>query len=137
MVQRAHIPTPATEIDLLIETNALLREIMLALLPPRRSDSERISEGLVRLVTVVTADTPVQGPDVAINRGYGVVVRQRNHTVGAPLGYVAFSDGDVRNNATRIEMSDGDSFVIRVSNFNKIWFNANTAATNFEVFVER
>ena len=131
--------TPSTLDDiasLLRENNRLLNEIFTGLIPPRRSENEQVPEGLARRVNVVTAGTPVRGPDVKVNRGYGVVIRQRNHTVGAPFGYAGFSQGDLSNTNTRIEMLDGDSFVVRISNLNKIWFDADTADTSFEMFVE-
>ena len=130
---------PATLDDvaaLLRENNRLLNEIYIGLIPPRRSEAEQVPEGLARRILVATVGTAVQGPDVAVNRGYGVVIRQRNHAAGAPTGYVGFSQGDLLNTNTRIEMLDGDSFVVRISNLKKVWFDADTADTTFEMFVE-
>ena len=138
MVQpRPRAPTTLDDVAALLrENNRILSEIFTGLIPPRRSEQQQVPEGLARRIVVTTAGTPVQGPDVKINRGYGVVVRQRNHTVGAPIGYVGFTQGDVLNTNTRIETLDGDSFVVRISNFNKLWFNADTNDTLFEIFVE-
>ena len=58
--------------------------------PPRRSAVLGLPQLLIRRVLVVTAGSPVQGPDFPISPGYATVVRQRRHS-GAPVGDRDFS----------------------------------------------
>jgi hypothetical protein len=103
--------------------------------PPRRSTAEGIDEFLVRRVRVVTVGTPVQGPDIAIPKGYDVVIRMRRHA-GTPNGYVSGSAGAVRSTESRVELRDNDSITVRLSNMKEAWFDADTATTDFEMIVE-
>ena len=92
---------------------------------PRRSAEEGIDELLVKVVQVVTVGTPVRGPDVKVPKGYTTLVRQRAH-VGTPVGYVAGSQGSVRNNQERFELQDGESVTVNVSNLKNIWVDADS-----------
>ena len=85
---------------------------------------------------VVTAGKALQGPDVAVPEGVASVIRQRRHS-NSPNGYVALNERDVSSTGSRIEMVNGDTVVLQVSNWNKIWFDADTASTDFELIAEQ
>lgn len=122
--------------QLWLDIRNLLIEIRDATIePPRRSRSQRITTGLVRRVRVETTGTPVSGPDIPIPPGYRAIVRQRRHA-GSPTGYVGFSRGDVGDSVTRIEMGDGDAMSFNLNNMDEVWFDADTANTDFEIIVE-
>lgn len=108
----------------------LLEQILAAVIEPPRNVSG--TEAVIRRVVVATAGTPVRGPDIAVPRGYSCVVRQR-HNAGAPAGYVAFSESEVASTQARAELQNNDSLTVRVSNMNRIWFDSDTAATEFEI----
>jgi len=93
-------------------------------------------EAIVRRVRVVTAGTAVQGPDVAIPRGVVSVIRQRRHDASRN-GYVATNERDVSSTGSRVEMQNNDTVVLQVSNWNKIWFDADTSTTDFELIAEQ
>ena len=89
----------------------------------------------VRLVTLVTPGTPVQGPDVTVPHGYAVVVRMRRHA-GSPLGYVADSSANA-SSTNRSVLRDNDAILLYVTNLSAIWVDADTATTVFELIVEQ
>ena len=93
-------------------------------------------EALIRRVEVVTAGTPVQGPSIAIPVGITTVIRQRRST-GTRNGYVAVNEHDVTNTSLRTESQNGDVIGLRVSNWNKLWFDADTSGTEFELISEQ
>ena len=101
--------------------------------PPRRGIGAE--EGIIRRVRVATAGTPVQGPRIAITPGYDTTVRQRRNP-GTPNGYVAYSSVAVKDTTQRIEIQDNDAVSLRVSNWDRLWFDADTDDTDFELFVE-
>ena len=94
------------------------------------------SEAIVRRVRVVTAGTAIQGPDVAIPRGVVAVIRQRRHDASRN-GYVATNERDVSSTGSRVEMQNNDTVVLQVSNWNKVWFDSDTASTDFELIAEQ
>ena len=93
-------------------------------------------EALIRRVEVVTAGTPVQGPSIAIPVGITTVIRQRRST-GTRNGYVAVNEHDVTNTSLRTETQNGDVIGLRVSNWSKLWFDADTSGTEFELISEQ
>ena len=93
-------------------------------------------EALIRRVEVVTAGTPVQGPSINIPVGITTVIRQRRST-GTRNGYVAVNEHDVTNTSLRTETQNGDVIGLRVSNWNKLWFDADTSGTEFELISEQ
>lgn len=103
--------------------------------PPRRRPGENVDEWSVRRVRVVTAGTPVQGPDFVIPDGFVCAIRQRRHT-GTPIGYIGPSSGSTLGTDTRVELRDAESVSLNISNMKKVWFNADTANTDFEMMVE-
>ena len=94
------------------------------------------SEAIVRRVRVETAGTAVQGPDVAIPRGVVSVIRQRRHDASRN-GYVATNERDVSSTGSRVEMQNNDTVVLQISNWNKVWFDSDTASTDFEMIAEQ
>jgi len=105
-------------------------------LPAERQRRGGRPEAIIRRVQVVTAGTAVEGPDVEIPEGVVSVIRQRRHA-GAPNGYVALNERDVSSTGSRVEMQNNDTVVLEVSNWNKIWFDADSAETNFELIAEQ
>lgn len=89
-----------------------------------------------RIVTVVTAGTPVQGPSVPIPDGFGIAVSQRRHAA-SPTGYVANSSANAIDNTLRKELRDGEGFVLYIRNMNLIWFDASADSTVFELTAEQ
>lgn len=144
-VQATPVPSPVTivgvapEADLLEQMNGHLQNILQALLAVHSNQVlfRRNNQGWsVITVTVATANTPVQGPDLSVPDGYAVTVRQRRHS-GAPTGYVGSSGPNTANSRSRIEMGDNDSFTLQVTNTKLLWFNADTASTVFELILEQ
>ena len=93
-------------------------------------------EALIRRVEVVTAGTPVQGPNIEIPAGINTVIRQRRSTA-TRNGYVAVNEHDVSNTSLRSEIQNADVITLRVSNWSKLWFDADTSGTEFELISEQ
>ena len=93
-------------------------------------------EVLIRRVRVDTAGTAVQGPYVPIPKGVASVIRQRRHTA-SPNGRIALNEHDVSSTGTRIETVNGDTVVLTISNWNKIWFDSDLDETDFELIAEQ
>ena len=93
-------------------------------------------EILVIVVTVVTAGTAVQGPNIRVPQGGSTVIRQRRHTGTTRTGYVAFERSDAANPGNRIEFRDNDSISLRLDRLASVWFDADNGATTFEMIVE-
>jgi hypothetical protein len=117
-----------------------LDKIEKLLTPPlpdeRGKNNNSLPEAIILRVRVVTAGKALQGPDVAVPEGVASVIRQRRHS-NSPNGYVALNERDVSSTGSRIEMVNGDTVVLQVSNWNKIWFDADTASTDFELIAEQ
>ena len=126
----------ATEVrDALTEIKTLLIAVRDSNIEPVRYDDAQV-ETLIRRVRVATAGTSVQGPGIDVPKGFTTVVRMRRHS-GSPNGYIALSEHAVSSTDTRIETQDNDSISINVSNWSKIWFDADTNTTDFELIVEQ
>ena len=93
-------------------------------------------EAIVRRVRVITAGTAVQGPDVSVPKGVVSVIRQRRHDASRN-GYVATNERDVSSTGSRVEMQNNDTVVLQVSNWNNVWFDSDTATTDFELIAEQ
>ena len=93
-------------------------------------------EAIVRRVRVDTVGVAVQGPNVVIPRGVVSVIRQRRHDASRN-GYVATNERDVSSTGSRVEMQNNDTVVLQVSNWSKIWFDSDTATTDFELIAEQ
>ena len=115
----------------------LIELIKTVISPPRYSDTQQLDQVVIRVVEVVTSGEPVQGPDVTVPKGYTCVIRQRRHNSIDPLGRVAFSRNAIRNTLERSELGDGDALEVKISNMKEAWFDSDTAATFFELIVER
>ena len=104
----------------------------------RKEYSGSRPEALVRRVRVATTGTPVQGPDVETASGVATVVRMRRHTTDSSRnGYVALNEHDLSNSAFRAELQSNDAVVLNISNWDKLWFDADTADTDFELIAEQ
>jgi hypothetical protein len=93
----------------------------------------------IRTVIVETADTPVQGPNLAVPPGFTANILQRRH-IGSPTGYVGFSRVETLNTNERHVMIDADSFEVNIDNFDEVWFNGESIPTGglfFEIMAER
>ena len=115
----------------------LVQLIQTVISPPRYSDHQQLDQVVIRVVQVVTSGTSVQGPDVAVPKGYTCVIRQRRHNSIDPLGRVAFSRNAIGNTVERSELGDGDALEVKISNMKEAWFDSDTDATFFEMIVER
>ena len=90
----------------------------------------------VIVIEVLTAGTPVNGPDFPVPPGRVVTVRQRRHD-GSPVGYVANSVQEVKMDDTRVELGDAESVgFAAIRNLMEIWVDSDTAATKFEIIVD-
>ena len=121
--------------DSLAEIKTLLIAVRDSNIEPIRYDDAQV-ETLIRRVRVTTAGTKVQGPSIDVPKGFTTVVRMRRHS-GTPNGYIAMSEHAVSSTDTRIEMQDNDSVSINVSNWSKLWFDADSSDTDFELIVEQ
>ena len=121
--------------DSLSEIKTLLIAVRDSNIEPIRYDDAQV-ETLIRRVRVTTAGTKVQGPGIDVPKGFTTVVRMRRHS-GTPNGYIAMSEHAVSSTDTRIEMRDNDSVSINVSNWSKLWFDADSNTTDFELIVEQ
>lgn len=90
-----------------------------------------------RTVTVVTAGTPVQGPDVSIPNGFSVLIRQRVTQTGSRRLYVARTAANAGIAANRFEFSKGDGLRLFITNLNLLFFDTNTDGTIAELVVEQ
>lgn len=131
-------PTVETDVATLLR-NILteLRELRKVTITPPRGvpDAGHPPVHVVR-VRVNEVGVPRQGPDMPVPPGYETSIRVRLHPTASPLGYVAFSRTDIGNTTSRIEMSEGLSIAVDIANWNLVWFDADTANTDFEMVVE-
>jgi len=116
--------------------NALRRIRLATIQAPRPTDGTAGEQFIVRRLNVATADTPVQGPNIAVPRGFAVVVRQRNHP-GSPVGYIAGSETAVASTDSRAELNDGNALTLNVSSLSQIWVSADSNDVSFELIVEQ
>ena len=104
---------------------SLLGRVLDAIIePPRSSPTQSVDEIIVRVVRVLIAGTPVQGPDIPVPKGFSVTVRQRRH-VGTITGYVAGSRNAIAQSLERSELRDNDPYLVNVSNLKNLWFDAD------------
>ena len=112
----------ATEVrDALTEIKTLLIAVRDSNIEPIRYEDAQV-ESLIRRVRVTTAGTSLQGPGITVPKGFNTVV---------------LSEHAVSSTDTRIEMRDNDSVSINVSNWSKLWFDADSNNTDFELIVEQ
>ena len=121
--------------DSLSEIKSLLIAVRDSNIEPIRYEDAQV-ETLIRRVRVTTAGTALQGPGVPVPKGFTTVIRMRRHS-GTPNGYVALSEHAVSSTDTRIEMRDNDSVSINVSKWSKLFFDADSSNTDFELIVEQ
>lgn len=88
-------------------------------------------------VTVVTAGTPVQGPDVPIPHGYTLAIRNRVTNPGTPIVYVANNAANTSNPAERNELGKGDVERFNITNMNLLWFDATANGIIAELVAEQ
>ena len=126
----------ATEVrDALTEIKTLLIAVRDSNIEPIRYEDAQV-ETLIRRVRVTTAGTALQGPGIDVPKGFTTVIRMRRHS-GTPNGYIALSEHAVSSTDTRIEMRDNDSVSINVSNWSKLWFDADSNTTDIDLIVEQ
>ena len=93
-------------------------------------------EAIIRRVRVTSSGTATQGPDVMVPEGVATVIRQRRHTT-SPNGRIALNERDVSSTGSRIETVNGDTVVLVITNWNKIWFDSDADDTDFELIAEQ
>lgn len=116
---------------LLIDKLEQVRQAVLA--PPRAAQDAK--EVLVIVKTVVTAGTPVQGPEILVPPGYFTVVRQKRHTGTPRTGYLAFERSDTGNPLNRITFIDNDSIALPLEHLDSVWLDSDNNDTSFELIV--
>lgn len=85
-----------------------------------------MAELLSGVITVTTAGTAVQGPNV---QGDGFFIRAKSTNTG--LGYTGNDGaGDVAS-TNGYEMSAGDQIYIGVQNLNELWFDTAVSGEKF------
>ena len=131
--------TPATPPAKRMATDEVIIELLARILEATVEPPAGLRDGPaanIQTVTVSTAGTPVEGPDVAVPKGYVCSVRQRYHATDR-TGYVGFSEQGVKLSAARIELRNQVSVDFRrVRNMSELWFDADTASTVFELVAE-
>jgi len=90
-----------------------------------------------KTVTVVSAGTPVQGPNVSLPVGSTLLVELRITQAGSPKGYVSESEANVQVASTRKEMFKGGRLAYAVDNMNRLWFDTDIDGAVFEVSAEQ
>lgn len=114
-----------------------LSEIHRAMIAPPRGIPEPGHPPVhVVRVRVSTPGQARQGPDMPVPPGQKTAVRVRLHPTAAPTGYVAFSRTTIADTVSRLELSEGLSVQVDIANWNVLWFDSNTADTDFEIVVE-
>lgn len=101
-----------------------------------QDEASNADEWIVFPVLVENAGTPVQGPNIPVDFGTEVIVRQRRHGT-ARTGYVAPTAAGTANVFGRSEFGNNDSFTKRVANLSMFWFDASASTTYFELIMER
>jgi len=122
-----------TDNELLLELRDLTKELIrVTIQAPRHSQKYALDQVRVWLIEQFNPGTPIQGPDMPIPPGYSVLVRMRPQA-GTPIGYVAGSEGTVRDSYSRVHLQEGESITVFVTNLKYLWFDADTAATQMEI----
>ena len=88
-------------------------------------------------VTVAVPGTPVQGPNLPIPDGFGVVVKCRSAQAGAPIAYVGNGAATVIVSATRMELLKGESIGYKITNMDLLFFDSDTAGCIVELTAEQ
>lgn len=89
---------------------------------------------LTRIVTVEDTTIPVNGPNFPLPPGAEVSVKMRRPSSGNPTGYVGGTYEETKNSGQRNELVAGEPINgIPVSNFNRLWFLADTTSVVFEI----
>lgn len=110
-----------------------LEEVKAATIQPELLNTVKGPPVVVYTVRVATSGTEVQGPDVAVPRGFRPLIRQRYHA-GTPTGRVSFLPKGTGHTDSRMEIRNNDSFEASgISNLSQIYFDSDTAATVFEI----
>lgn len=85
------------------------------------------SRAITGQVTVETAGTAVQGPDVALENG--VIIKALSGNSG--LGYVGNDGDDDVTSGNGFELSAGDQVPVMVSNLNELYFDVASNGDKF------
>ncbi len=88
-------------------------------------------------VTVAVPGTPVQGPNLTVPDGFGVVVKCRSSQPGSPVAYVGNGAGTVVVSATRMELLKGESIGYKITNMDLLFFDTDTAGCIIELTAEQ
>jgi hypothetical protein len=91
----------------------------------------------MQTVTVAVAGTPVQGPNLTIPDGFGVVIKNRSTQAGSPQAYVSDSAVNAVLSANRFEMLKGESIEYKITNMNLLFFDTDTNGTIIDLTAEQ
>lgn len=78
-------------------------------------------------ITVTTAGTEVQGPDVPLTNGIFIKALAGNTGVV----YVGNDGAGAVSSSTGFQLDKGDLILVQVDNLNKLWFDAATNGDKF------
>lgn len=138
LARAAQVPESTAAFALLIDQVASLQIAIEALkaatIQPPLLDDVKGPEVLIFSVTVTVAGLTgeVQGPPIALPRGYNTLVRVRYNT-GSPTGYVSFQSKGTQHTGVRSEIRNNDSISVYITNLSHIYLAADTANTVFEL----
>ena len=110
-----------------------LNKNVLALLDTRRNGVSLHVFG----VEIVSAGTPVRGPDVPLEDGTIVLIRLRPDPDNVIIGYFSGTQHGVRDKLQRHAFEEGDSINSIVNNLDLLFFDADTSGAFFEVSYEK
>jgi len=94
---------------------------------PGAAPATPVTSAISGQITVTTAGTAVQGPDVALTNGAYI------HAIAANTGVVYFGNdgaGDV-SSANGYELEAGKTLPSYVANLNQLWFDAAVNGSKF------
>ncbi len=91
----------------------------------------------VRTVTIASAGTPQQGPDVAIPDGFAVAVKARSTQPSGNIIFQATSGANTALSANRAELKPAEIITLKITNLNLLFFDANNDGSIVELIVEQ
>lgn len=84
--------------------------------------------------TVATAGTPEQLPSQAVTDGQVAAVKAM-HTNTNPVYVASSSGGALRTGSTSFRLQPGESFLMQLDNFNRLWVDVDTNGEGVELIM--